>query len=238
MVLNHSDKNCKYCRNKAASGFQCTKCGNVFHNSCRNRVESCCSLPLTEKYPNHIKSTLPLDFSMEAYIFLKELATEQKLSNSLLMDKIKVLEFQLEEQKKLYADLECKYLSSKSKKEADKKTHEDNSVSPDITGNKNKPNHIKKDKQTPLGIPSKYDNKYVKKHTQTSLENLAFKQKEIMDNCINLTAINEEHRKDCILAGFENSQPTDTDTTEGNFTEVKKRKWRWRIIQGVHFTKR
>ncbi|KAF5298882.1 hypothetical protein FQR65_LT09533 [Abscondita terminalis] len=95
---NEKKKKCG-CGNFAKSGVQCVVCFNWYHNGCIQRVQSCCKMPLVPSTP---LSPTPLPTSdstsvsdiIEKYDLMKELVSEQRLTNKLLLEKISFLEIE------------------------------------------------------------------------------------------------------------------------------------------------
>lgn len=100
--LQAAEKLCGYCPNKVVKGFQCTSCEAVYHPSCSDRVKVCCNLPLKagksksrkQSESNNMQSE-NIDFSLEAYMNLKQLLEEMKFSNGLLVQRVQSLENRL-----------------------------------------------------------------------------------------------------------------------------------------------
>lgn len=87
------------CGSFAKSGVQCTQCFSIYHSGCLNKVKECCNVSLLvsnlQTVPAMGGNKEPLyrcEYSNELVKTYKDLITELKLSNNLLLEKVYRLE--------------------------------------------------------------------------------------------------------------------------------------------------
>lgn len=110
---------CTKCKKEVTSFVKCIICSNVYHPSCAQRINpyiKCCN---NEKANKTTQSEINLKFSEECdtelYKYLKLLVEEQRISNSLLQEKILILENELKSEKSKFNNLLLNFNDVKNK---------------------------------------------------------------------------------------------------------------------------
>lgn len=127
-VSDHAlvEKYCKVCKRSAKSGMICSKCGVLYHSSCGLRAKKCCGIVLQPRDDFQVIEDME-DCSKESFTVLKLLLLEMRQTNSLLNDKVNLLQSQLkakdseiDELKSVYNKVANQYKKPDSNKLIDK----------------------------------------------------------------------------------------------------------------------
>lgn len=190
-----SQDECKYCRKAVTSCLKCCECGAIYHPSCALRTSGCYFKCCKSERKKNDKLGVSaekveeksVDFSMEAFTYLKLLVEEQTVTNNLLREKINYLEKELESEKSKGKSTEDKYnelLKKEDKKHSVSDKHQKNV---NLNKNINIAEAAKKGSQNTVN---------------PNMKTMATQQQQIMNSYININSDisgqeNEEESKQC-----------------------------------------